>query len=57
MKFQEGPLFGALIIGAGIGFLYHQQTGDLGLAALIGVGIAVADYVIVVWLKTRFKGK
>lgn len=55
MKLEEGPIFGALIIGVGIGYLYYFETGDLLTASLIGLGIIIADYVLVVQIKRRFK--
>lgn len=52
MKFQEGPLFGALFVGAGIGYLLYQKTGNARLAVLTGLGITVAGYAAEVWLKS-----
>ena len=53
MKLQEGPVFGALIIGCGLTYFLYRSGKPLGLSLLIGVAIAVADYFILVWLKNR----
>jgi len=41
---KEGPLFGALVIALGVGYLVFHQTGDLLKAGVIGAGVGVADY-------------
>ncbi len=56
MKLQEGPAFGALIIGCGLAYFLHHSGKPFGLSLLIGVVIAVADYFILVWLKNRGVG-
>ena len=53
MKLQEGPAFGALIIGCGLAYFLHHSGKPLGLSLMVGVGVAVADYVLIVWLKNR----
>jgi len=53
---QEGPAFGALIIGCGLAYFLHHSGKPFGLSLLIGVVIAVADYFILVWLKNRGVG-
>ncbi len=55
MRYEEGPAFGAFIIGVGIAFLVYQRTASLPLALLVGAGLAIADYVLVTWIKNRFK--
>jgi len=54
MKLEEGPLFGALIIGVGVGFLVWQKTSNLLLAVGIGIGLCVADYVLLIAIKKIF---
>ena len=49
MKLQEGPAFGALIIGMGLAFLINKQTDNLALALGAGVVVGLADYFILVW--------
>lgn len=44
MKLKEGPLFGALIIAVGVGYLVFHQTKDVLKAAVIGGAVAAADY-------------
>ena len=56
MKLQEGPLFGAIIIGGGIGFFIYQKTQNLSLSLAAGAGIIIADYALVVLIKS-FYGK
>ena len=51
MKLQEGPAFGALIIGVGVGFLAYKKTNNIALGAGAGIVIAIADYVLVVVIK------
>ena len=56
MRLQEGPAFGALIIGAGFTYFIHRQTQNILLAAGAGVGIAVLDYIFLIWIN-NFKNK
>lgn len=51
MKLQEGPAFGALIIGCGVGYLTYKKTNNSSLAVLLALGIAIADYVLVLVIK------
>lgn len=51
MKIQEGPAFGALIIGCGVGYLTHAKTNNAPLAILLGLAVAVADYILVLVIK------
>ena len=51
MKLQEGPAFGALIIGFGVAFLTYKKTNNTPLAVLLGLGVAIADYVLVLVIK------
>lgn len=51
MKIEEGPAFGALIIGSGVGLLVWQKYGDPFLAVGVGVGIALADYAFLIAIK------
>lgn len=44
MKLKEGPLFGALLIALGVGYLVFRQTGDVLKAAVIGSAVGAADY-------------
>lgn len=46
MKIQEGPAFGAFIIGSGVGYLLYQKTQNLALAAFVGAAITLVDYFI-----------
>lgn len=55
MKVEEGPLFGALIIGGGVGFLVWQKSQNLVLAIAIGVGLVIADYAFLLIIKRVFK--
>lgn len=55
MKIEEGPAFGAVIIGVGVGFLVWQRYQDPALAVAIGLGLAVADYVFLIAIKKIFK--
>jgi hypothetical protein len=56
MKLQEGPAFGALIIGMGFAFFINQKTSNIALALGAGVAIGVADYVFLIWIR-RFTKK
>lgn len=51
MKLQEGPAFGALIIGAGVAFLTYKKTNNGILALGLGAGVAIADYILVLVIK------
>lgn len=53
MKLQEGPAFGAALIGCGLAYFLHRSGKPLALSLLVGVVIGVADYVLIVWLKSR----
>ncbi len=58
MKIQQGPAFGALIIGSGLAVLFYQQSQNLALALLVGAGVGILDYLVLVWvakLKERNK--
>lgn len=44
MSLKEGPLFGALVIAAGVGYLVFHQTGDMAKAVVIGAAVGAADY-------------
>lgn len=57
MKLQEGPMFGALLVGCGIGYLLYQKTGNAGLAVLAAAGITVAGYSLEVGLKRLLRKK
>ena len=41
---EEGPLFGALIIGAGVGYLFYQHSNNLLAAIAIGIAFIILDY-------------
>lgn len=53
MKLQEGPAFGAALIGCGLAYFLHRSGKPLALSLLAGVIVGVADYVLIVWLKSR----
>jgi len=55
MKLEEGPLFGALIIGAGIGYLTWQKTDNMALGVAVAIGLAVVDYIFLMAVKKIFK--
>ena len=55
MRLQEGPAFGALIIGAGVGYLMYNKTGNLAAALALGAGLAIADYIFLVWISSLKK--
>ncbi len=44
MSLKEGPLFGALIITIGVGYLVFHQTGDVIKSIVIGAAVGAADY-------------
>lgn len=56
MKLQAGPLFGALIIGCGLAYLVYGRTQNLLLAIAAGLAVALADYVVLLWID-KFKKK
>lgn len=49
MKIQEGPAFGALIIGMGLAFLINKQSDNLVAAITIGALVGLADYFLLIW--------
>ena len=53
MKLHEGPAFGGIILGIGLGYLLANAGHPLWLAIAGGVMIAVTDYVLLVWLKSK----
>ena len=53
MKLHEGPAFGAAIIGCGLTYFLARSGKPIWLSLLAGAGLAVADYVFLVWLKSR----
>ena len=56
MRLQEGPAFGALIIGGGFGYFLYMKTQNVLLAASVGIAVALADYILLVWIN-NFKKK
>ena len=57
MKLQEGPAFGALIIGVGVAYLLHSQTKNILLAFGAGIAVALADYFFLIWIQSFKKKK
>lgn len=53
MKIQEGPAFGALVIGAGFAYFLQRSGKPLGISLLVGIAIGLADYVLLAWMKNR----
>ena len=53
MKLQEGPAFGALIIGGGVGYLVLQKYQSLPLALGAGFVVGAVDYFMLVWIKKK----
>jgi len=56
MKIQEGPAFGAAIIGVGVAWLVNARYDDPFAAIGLGLLVAMADYFLLVWLQS-FKKK
>lgn len=52
MSIQEGPAFSAVIVGGGIGYLLFDKTANLPMSIAVGLAIAVADYVLLVWIRS-----
>ena len=52
-----GPLFGAAIIGVGIGYLIYKKTGNAVYAGLAVVGITAADFVFILITNRYFHKK
>lgn len=48
---MEGPLFGALILGTGVGYLVTKKTGSLLYGIGAGLGVTLIDFVVLVWAK------
>lgn len=55
MKLQEGPAFGALLMGMGLAFFLNRAGKPLWLSLLGGVGFGLAIYTSIVWLKRRIE--
>ena len=53
---QEGPAFGALIIGAGLAFLVWSKTQNIMYGVAAGIAVALADYFLLTWISS-FKKK
>ena len=53
MRFQEGPAFGAIIIGCGLAYFLYHSGKPLGFSIMGGVVVGIADYVLIIWLKNR----
>ena len=52
MKIEEGPAFGALIIGSGLGYLIYSKTQNVVYAACGAIAVALVDYVLLIWIKS-----
>ena len=57
MKLQEGPAFGALVIGFGFAYFMYQAQKNIFFSILLGVVIAIADYFFLAWLQKLKKGR
>jgi len=57
MKLQEGPAFGALIIGSGVIYLLYNQTQNILLSSGAGIAVALADYFFLIWIQSFKKKK
>ena len=44
MKLQEGPAFGALVIGFGFAYFMYEAQKNIFFSVLLGLVVAVADY-------------
>ena len=57
MKFEAGPVFSAVLIGGGIGYMIFKKTGS----AIYGIGAAVAicagEYLFLIWSNSLRKKK
>ena len=53
MKLQSGPAFGAAIIGVGLAYLLYRSGKPLWLSILGGAAVGIADYGLLIWLKSR----
>ena len=53
MKLQDGPAFGALLIGMGLAFFLNRAGKPLWFSLLMGIAIGLAIYGLTVWLKNR----
>jgi len=49
-----GPLFGAAIIGVGIGYLIYKKTGNPFYALLAVIGLTVGDFVFILLTNKYF---
>lgn len=57
MKLEEGPLFSALIIGVGIGFLVFQKFDNIVYGIGAGLVVGGLDYVMLAWVNKIRKKK
>ena len=57
MKLQEGPAFGALIIGGGVGYLLIRAGKPVWMGLAVGLAVGIADYAVLVFLKSKGIGK
>jgi len=57
MKLQEGPAFGALLIGTGVGFLMARAGKPVWMSVAAGLVVGVGDYAVLVFLKSKGIGK
>lgn len=47
-------MFGALIIGFGVGYLAYTKTGVMLTAVLIGAAVTFADYFLILLVRKIF---
>lgn len=57
MKLQEGPAFGALVIGFGFAYFMYEAQKNIFFSVLLGLVVSVADYFFLVWVHGFKKGK
>lgn len=49
---MEGMIFGALILGAGVGYLVYKKTGDPMQGIMIGAGVGLIDLIVLRFVAT-----
>ncbi len=57
INIQEGPAFGAFILGGGVAFLLFQKTKSLYLSIAAGVWVALIDYFVLIWIANWKEGR
>ena len=57
MKFEAGPMFGAVLVGGGSGYMVYKKTGNPVYGVGAAIAICVGEYLYLIWANSLRKKK